>query len=129
MSTNGFDSAPDVQFKELVEYIFSKPPQDENTICLNLSDDSQDQFLNSPEQTDAILEFYVDIAIEGCKILFGENILITSLSEDQFNLLQKYMRSMGHKLVVKANDGNDTPWNLLAKNETIEKIRISVVAI
>jgi len=125
--SNNPETAPDLEIDEIVRYVFSRPPGGKNTVSLQLTPESRDD-LKDDEQESVILEIYIQIAVKGCKILYGEDCKITNLNRDQFSKIQQYMNSMGVKLVVKCNDDLADPWDLAdAEGPTaIKYLRMSI---
>src|SRR6187402_3109293 len=86
----------EVPFEHIVREVFSGPPKPARSIVLQMTDDSLAEF-GSDESPDQ--EFFLDLAAAGIQIICGTRRL-ELVSEDQFSLLQRYMRSVGVELVV-----------------------------
>ena len=71
---------------ELVQLVFSKPPQAPKTIQLQLDEDAAD--------TSIIPEVFAEIAMRGARRLFSLTDVI-EITEQQTKTLDQYMRSMG----------------------------------
>jgi len=121
------ETAPDAHLNEIADFVFSKPPGEPKSIMLELTAESSDQFGND-EQDQAVLEIFTEIAVLGCKKLWGEEISFMNMSKDNFDLLQKYMNSMGVKLIIRCNDDSADPWEL-AEKEGIEAVKYLRIAI
>lgn len=115
-------SVPDTELVDVVHAIFSKPPAAPCTVVLQIADMSEFE----TEPGDPQLEMFVDIALRGTSYLWGEDKKFWTLSRNQFDLLQKYMNSMGVVLIVRCNDENEDPWEAAAKGKKLEYLRFSV---
>jgi hypothetical protein len=114
-----------VDFEDIVQFVFSKEPADPCTIDLHLAPESADEF-TSDADADMFLEIYVDFALQGCRMLWGEDVNLRNLSKEQFSLLNRYMNSVGVKLHVLCNEDSADPWELAEKNVPIDFLRVSV---
>lgn len=121
------ETAPDAQLHEIVEHVFGKPPGEPKTVCLELTAESSDQF-GAEEKDNIAFEIYTQIAVLGCKKLWGEKFSFLTMTRDNLATLQKYMNSMGVKLVIRCNDDRADPWDLAEQEglSAIKYLRISV---
>ena len=125
MSENIVEVLEDIDIKGIAQCIFSKPPGDKYSISLRLTPESADQFVNDPD-VDANLEIFLNIALLGIKILYGDDNDILSITRAQFYRVQQYMNSMGVGLVVKCNEDFADPWEIMENNGNIKFLRISL---
>lgn len=89
---------------ELVDYVFSKPPQAYKAVQLQLSDDSD-------VADGGTLQMLMSaITGKGAEKLFGVKSC-SELSKGQADKLQEYLHSMGFKMVAKCGDTGDDPWS------------------
>lgn len=88
--------------EELCNKVFSKPPGDPCTWCLYL-DRGIAVEIPENEQAVYIFEILVQILFGGIKVLFGTNeenkISLSSITEEQFELLRKYFQMMEYDIV------------------------------
>jgi len=82
--------------KEIAEQIFCKQPQPINTIQLGLEEATAD-IAESEGVERFIFNILSIILMHGIEILFGHRNILR-LSEDDFNLLQRYANSFGYKI-------------------------------
>ena len=117
--TDGSDTVT-TNLPGIADILFSKPPQDPRTIGLGLEDLSADQSDNSTP-----LQIIRIISILGMERLFGHNDPM-KLSEQDYDLLRKYIQSLGYDIKVYCNDGLKDPWEV-ARTEgpnAIHEVRI-----
>lgn len=87
----------EVELSKMIQVVFSNPPENPNSYKLDLS-------VDDIEMTDEILDqlakstsnILMNIFISGCKILFGEDITPSNITDDQFQLINKYIHSFGY---------------------------------
>jgi hypothetical protein len=121
------ESAPEEQLADIVEQIFGSPPKEPKSVVLELTAETVDQF--SPEERgDMSLEIFSQIAVLGARKLWGKDFSFTNMSRDNHALLQKYMNSMGVKLIIKCNDDSADPWDVAEQDgiSAVKYLRISV---
>ena len=89
--------------KDIVELVFSKPPKPPLSYDVTLDS-------NAPSGMN-LFHLLMSILIEGAKKLYGEHIIPAHITKDMFNVLQKYMNSIGYtiKYINKYADDNITP--------------------
>ena len=89
-----FDNGIETNIYEIARQIFSKPPQEPCTIQLMMSHEIPE------EETLTDFEFNLmgEITVTGMRMLFGQNANPVTLSETDFDYLNKYIRSMGYDL-------------------------------
>jgi hypothetical protein len=73
-----------INVAELANILFSQPPLDPCTYKV-ISNTN-------------IFHPLMDLLIRGAKILYGQHITPQQMTEDQFDLLKKYMLSIGYKI-------------------------------
>lgn len=74
---------------DIINQIFTRPPQPPCTYVICLSQDLSDKNIN-------MFQFLMNILITGAKKLYGENINAQNLTNEQFNTLKMYMESLGY---------------------------------
>lgn len=82
----------------LVEMVFSRPPGDIASIPVCFVE-------NTPEHTFPVL---MDITTRGMAKLFGPSITIQTITENQQELLKKYILSIGYRLIHRYTYMEDT---------------------
>lgn len=80
-----------VNLYQLINIIFTNSPKSANSIIININKLASDQNLT-------IFQSLMTILLNGAKILFGENISAENISESQYNILKKYIESIGYEL-------------------------------
>jgi hypothetical protein len=83
----------DLTVNEIVSKLFTKPPLPPGSFCLRLQHPNPNNTVESN-----IFHFLMQILIEGAKILYGNEIKPTNISETQFNTLKQYILSLGYEL-------------------------------
>lgn len=101
---------------ELVEMVFSKPPQTPKSIQLQLDDGNTDESV--------IPEIFAHIASRGAKRLFRVTNIM-HLTEDQANTLGKYMQSMGVTMIVSCNFSGESPFDVVGRNGDVHSVQVS----
>lgn len=129
--SNSRETAPDCELQDIVEHVFSKPPGEPKTIDLSLTAETADQFAGDEDRELMALEIFSQIAIKGAQRLFaepGQPFSLLQMSRDQYARLQKYMNSMGVKLIITCNEDRADPWDLAEKEgmEAIKHLRLSI---
>ena len=118
------ENATPMELEDIVKYVFSKPPTAPKSNMLFATPETADQFDDDVDA--ATLEIYVDVAVIGAKILWGENTNVSRLSKEQFLTLQQYMKSFGVRLVILAGEEGLDPWHCEENNIPVKFLRISV---
>lgn len=78
--------------EDIVEYIFSKPPEQAFTYPIVIMEKFH------PDPRVCAFPYLMNILLSGAKKLFGNDITPQTISEDQFKTLQTYMLSMGYRV-------------------------------
>ena len=91
------DEKPD----DFIEFLFSKNPQDENTIKLELGIPNKNKHIGLH-----IFEQLIQIFVDGLRYLYGDDgkVNIQNLSEDNIELMKQYYLSIGYKLIFETFD-------------------------
>lgn len=106
-------TANTVELKEFIMGLFSNQPQPVNSFCLEL----EPQILSATNEEDKnkIIAYknnlLMSIFINGARILFGNEVTPTNISDRQFTLLNTYMQSIGYNCkyeYVKNKQGVNT---------------------
>lgn len=87
-----------VSVSELVRTVFSQPPSDACTFKLylvNAAKPSVDRDVYNVQ----MFPYLMDIFISGAMALFGPSVTPQNMTTEQFELLKKYMLSLGHKVM------------------------------
>lgn len=129
--SNSRETAPDTEMNDIVEHVFSKPPGDPKTIELSLTEESADQFSTEEEREEMALEIFSQIAIMGARKLFAQPeqpFSLLQLTREQYAHLQKYMNSMGVKLIITCNEDRADPWDVAEKDgiAAVKQLRLAV---
>jgi hypothetical protein len=86
----------EINFDELILTLFNNPPKPQNTFGVS--------FINKDSNTNLkeIFENLLILFTEGMKILFGSEgkVNLELLSDDDIKLFNKYMESIGLKLII-----------------------------
>lgn len=93
-----------VSVKQLVDDIFTKPPRDMCFYKVNLRGLSTS---DKSEYNVRMFPYLMDIFISGARVLFGESITPQVMTTDQFELLKKYMMSIGQKVMHRYDNNPD----------------------
>ncbi len=72
---------------DIINQIFTRPPQPPCTYTIALIDDKQNI---------TMFQFLMNVLIAGAKKLYGEDISAQNLTQEQFNTLKMYMGSLGY---------------------------------
>jgi hypothetical protein len=107
--------------KVIADSIFSRPPGIPGSIQLQLEEQTADLVESDP---DIVFKVVYWITYHGIKTLYGGDTDLLSLSEHQYNVVNKYTRSYGYDLNVFANDSDKTPWEIINRGDTINNYRI-----
>jgi hypothetical protein len=73
---------------EIVDAIFTKPPQEACSLRVELSEYSNGN----------LFHLLMDIMMQGAKCLFGNDISVHNISLKQFDILNQYIRSFGFNI-------------------------------
>jgi hypothetical protein len=88
--------------REIAFQIFSRPPQAQNTIQLDLEEETAD--IARSEGVDRFVFNILSIIImHGVELLFGHRDILR-LSEKNFALLQEYTNSFGYRINKKIDE-------------------------
>lgn len=94
-----------VTVNEIVDLIFSKPPQPPHSYTIDLT-------AATAEQNITVFQILMNILINGAKRLFGEHVTPNTISSEQFQTLQEYMKSIGYNIkhnYTYSEDNTNTP--------------------
>lgn len=100
--------------REIANAIYSKPAGEENTVQLQLDEQTYNENGRS-----VVFEILYLITFYGIQILYGD-VKITELSKEQFINVKRYVRSYGYNLIVLTEDNKD-PWE---STGNINKVRV-----
>lgn len=113
----------DDNLDEIVENIYSKPPGESNSICLQLEDETA-EIAKEVSTSQFIFNILFLITYKGMKKLYGKDKEIISLSETEISTIKKYVRSYGYDLVIRGNNTNRDPWDILKGGERLVNYQI-----
>ena len=91
------DEKPD----DFIEFLFSKNPQDKNSIKLELGMPEKGKHIGLH-----IFQQLIQIFVDGLRYLYGDDgkVNIQNLSEDNIELMKQYYLSIGYKLIFETFD-------------------------
>ena len=91
------DNEPD----DFIKFLFSKQPQEKNTIKLELGMPEKNKHIGLH-----IFEQLIQVFVDGLRYLYGDNgkVNIQDLTEDNIELMKKYYLSIGYKLLFETFD-------------------------
>lgn len=107
---------------EIVERLFSELPREENSIQLQLEEESY--FIAREDYSNYIFELMCLITLGGIEFLYGHRNIM-NLTETQFNIINSYIKSIGYSIVLETNGLPETPWELIRLDIPIENYKIS----
>lgn len=105
------------QLDELVNDVFSKPPQKAKSIQLQLDDDSDDADAGTLQMLMSA------ITGKGAEKLYNATSC-RDLTEKQYHTLQEYLRSMGFEMRVRCTATGLDPWKT---DKYVENVKIDYV--
>jgi hypothetical protein len=92
--------------EDLSNKLFIHPPQDPCTFNIL----PMNKIITSQNHDIIMFPILMNIMIKGANILFGESIMPHNMNENQFNILKKYMASIGYFVRSSyTNNENDIP--------------------
>lgn len=106
--------------EEMVQYVFSHSVQPPGYYKLDIDFKENE---NNPEE--AQIQFFKDVFNYGMAFLYGYSDLL-DLSQDEFENLNFYMKSLGVKFIVTANGTIDDPWVINARGEKLDFMNITL---
>lgn len=99
--------APDQDAFQVFNMMFTEPPKEPNTYTLSLDESNPD---NQNVKLDDIL---IHIFFNGIKILYGEDLNLQTITQDQFDTINKYINSFGYNTIMTYEyDENNFPVNV-----------------
>lgn len=89
----------EVDLKKMVTIVFSNPPSDPKTYKLDLSVDDSLEMNETvvSELAKTTSNVLINIFISGCNILYGNEVTPANISQDQFQYINKYIKSFGYE--------------------------------
>jgi hypothetical protein len=122
MSTT--ESTDDTEMNEMFKYMYSRLPQPPKSIRIELLPEGFDE--KSVDSNVIKTEFYLDAALYGIKYLFNTKDY-NSLTQAQFELLNRYIKSIGAELKVTCNNDDSDPFECALKGKKVEFITIQPI--
>ena len=91
------DNEPD----DFIKFLFSKQPQEKNTIKLELGIPDKNKHIGLH-----IFEQLIQVFVDGLQYLYGEDgkVNIQALTEENIELMKRYYLSIGYKLLFEVFD-------------------------
>lgn len=117
----------DGDFQEIAWAVFTRPAQKPRTIYLDFPQETLDEL--SSEGKDPVPYIYSVIALQGVKILFGNETDVTNITKEQFSTIQRYMASMGQSLKITCNGDDSDPWETAAEGIPVTQLKVDVIPI
>lgn len=102
----------EMDITDLIEKIFSKPPEPPCTYNLIPTGSSHDEDLDDGDD-DNLFPILINVLVGGAKKLYGPNVSPEKISEEQFLILNAYMSSLGFNIEYEyeygsGSDGSDS---------------------
>lgn len=92
---------------QFLNVIFTEAPKEPNTYNLRLDDSNPD---NANIKIEDIL---INVFVNGLKTLFGESVNFRTITQEQYNLINQYMRSLGYNAIFEYEyDDDNFPINV-----------------
>ena len=118
---------------DFIEFLFSKNPQDKNSIKLELGMPEKDKHIGLH-----IFQQLIQIFVDGLRYLYGDDnkVNIQDLCEDNIKLMKKYYLSIGYKLIFETFDKTNyvakpnmfMEHNLIKKNTMLNEFYYEVLS-
>lgn len=103
---------------EIVESIFSKPPGEKSSIELQLEDVTA-EIAERGFIEQFIFNILFLITYKGMKKLYGNDKEIITLTESEVELLKEYVRSYGYDMIIRGNNTDRDPWDIIKRGEQL----------
>jgi hypothetical protein len=108
----------DDNLDEIVEKIFSKPPKERCSIHLELEEETAE--IAQDESVDKfVFNILFLITYKGIKKLYGKDKEMINLKESEIMVIKEYVRSYGYELVVRGNNTDRDPWDIIKSGERL----------
>jgi len=108
----------DDNLDEIVEKIFSKPPKERCSIHLELEEETAE--IAQDESVDKfVFNILFLITYKGIKKLYGKDKEMINLKESEIMVIKEYVRSYGYELVVRGNNTDRDPWEIIKSGERL----------
>ncbi len=107
----------DVDINEIFNEVVKRPPQPPNTFPLQFELDTLKE----------LFEFLLQFVTMLCKEFYGDEkgqVNLASLSPEQFDIIDKYMKSIGFKCIFQPMQANSNNLNICYMNR-FDKINIT----
>lgn len=92
---------------QILNVIFTEPPKEANFYNLRLDESNPD---NANIKFEDIL---INVFVNGLKTLFGESTNFRNITQEQYNIINQYMHSLGYNAVFEYEyDDDNYPINL-----------------
>jgi hypothetical protein len=112
------DELVDDNLDEIVEKIFSKPPKERCSIHLELEEETAE--IAQDESVDKfVFNILFLITYKGIKKLYGKDKEMINLKESEIMVIKEYVRSYGYELVVRGNNTDRDPWDIIKSGERL----------
>jgi hypothetical protein len=108
----------DDNLDEIVEKIFSKPPKERCSIHLELEEETAE--IAQDESVDKfVFNILFLITYKGIKKLYGKDKEMINLKESEIMVIKEYVRSYGYELVVRGNNTDRDPWDIIKSGDRL----------
>uniref|UniRef100_A0A6C0DZH4 Uncharacterized protein n=1 Tax=viral metagenome TaxID=1070528 RepID=A0A6C0DZH4_9ZZZZ len=112
------DELMDDNLDDIVEKIFSKPPKERCSIHLELEEETAE--IAQDESVERfIFNILFLITYKGIKKLYGKDKEMINLKESEIMVIKEYVRSYGYELVVRGNNTDRDPWEIIKSGERL----------
>jgi hypothetical protein len=118
------DDLMDDNLDDIVEKIYSKPPMEKNSICLQLEDETADIANEGGDVEQFIFNILFLITYKGMKKLYGKDKELLMLTETEIYNIKQYVRSYGYELIIRGNNTQLDPWELLKSGEKLTSYQV-----
>lgn len=120
-NNNSVDEKDNIE--EIANNIFNFPPKHANSIQLQFDEVTAD-FAKTDGYENFLFNILFLITFRGMEILYGHRDVL-SLSKNQFDKLNEYVKSYGYELRVDANGTSENIWDVIEKFGGIKNYQIS----
>lgn len=113
----------DDNLDDIVEQIFSKPPGNRCSVHLELEEETAE--IAQEENVDRfVFNILFLITYKGMKKLYGKDKEIIGLTEVEIMVIKEYVRSYGYELVLRGNNTDRDPWEIIKSGERLTNYQV-----
>lgn len=113
----------DDNLDEIVEKIFSKPPKERCSIHLELEEETA-EIAQGENVEGFIFNILFLITYKGMKKLYGKDKEIINLTKTEIMVIKDYVRSYGYELVIRGNNTDRDPWEIIKSGERLMNYQV-----